>query len=778
MTGPLSTRRIDRLAPRRGGRCAFALALLAAQAAAASAQSHPRLLLSREQVLRLQQRCGLTPGPGRNEAAAALLRGLQEHLAAHTADDFLPGELLGQAFLHQIEGDSAQDRLRVQLVASALKAPAEPGIDPLERVVALDWCWDVLDATARREILVNLRQSVKPLAAGDSPLDHRRFRERLAGLAMAIAIDQTDDPSPTWSALRSKIVAGAREFAEKTLPAFVEQRGLAPTGSDTGPREESDTALAIELCGRLLGEDLWPRFEGTVGRWLEHYVYAGLPHATRAPFARDGAVGAAATPAPAWEGVMPFTAYLIAARTRNPAAATIVDRVEPALHNGIEPLAAAFRWVPIVMDVSDVKRLDEANLPLARNMNGAIALRAGQGPDAAAIWIEATQPLLRRGQHLDAGHFLIYSGGRLAVSGGRPAEFEAVPAKGGGQWLGPDKQPFDFNQFCEATISHNAMIFYDPAQQALKWRNQPLACMGGQRTVDGYWSDGAPAADAAARRRGKLLAYGFTGAAAYVALDLAPAYEAKAVPQYTREFIFVNGRVLLVIDRATVPLQRITPTWVLNIPSRPSVDGKDLSLQKQSAGSAPDGGIWRYDDAGWLRWIEGDGAMWLRSIRPDPRRLAIVGGPARRSVVPAGPYAGRPYTGGSGDGFERLTVPSGRPRAQNAWFTLGNPTLLPPSFDEPPLWGRIEIEATRPAERYFFVTAMVIDRAATKDVPVLMAENGDGQLLISVTARGEQVAVVLPGSGLGGVVRSNRPDTREWSLPTTVMADNPFPTRD
>jgi hypothetical protein len=406
-----------------------------------------------------------------------------------------------------------------------------------------------------------------------------------------------------------------------------------------------------------------------------------------------------------------------------------------------------------------------------------VVLRGGVEPNAAVIWIDAGQPFLRRGQHFDAGHFLIHAGGHLVVEGGDDVEFEATYSKEGLQRLGNVRGSFDFAQYLTATIAHNSMLFWDAARVP-RWYGRLYAPAGGQVPQERTCTDFATPLEARPRMTAKLLAYGQQPEAAYAALDLTAAYDPRTIEQYTREFVFFQGRVLIVIDRAKTTSPRIIPTWVVNVPARPRVDGEDLAATARVAGSNNDAGVWRYDDARWLHWRERDGALWLQSLRPAPRKLAIVGGPARRLTIAEGPHKGKTYVGGDPDSFERLILPSGRPKAANAWYRLGRPTLLGEQFGVRPHWGRVEIEPAEGGRRHLFATAMVIDQPEAVGPPEIRAEEADAQLMIHVSLGGKQTRVVVPGAdAIGGELQVEDGEPRRWTFPSSVAADEPLPVR-
>lgn len=746
------------------------------------AGEHPALLLSAADVPRLKHVCGLPapatidPSWGRSGARAADFQALRAGLVARSGDDVLPGELLAAAFLHVVDDDDPTDRVRVRLIESALRAPTGSTTDPLELALALDWCWDALTPAVRREFLFNLRRRVEPFTPADSPLEPRRFRDKLAAAAVAVAIDEQDEPSQSWLELRTRLLDAARDYFAVTFPKYVAWRGLSPTGTARAADEEADTALAVEVASRLLERDAWPAYRTSVGRWLEHYLFEQLDHpALRHGFLHDDGDTAPLTPAPAWRDLLPVTAHLIAARTRDAAAAVIADRVEAALTApGAPEWAALWRWIPIALDTTGIPRCDPRHLPTARNLGGAVIFRGPAGPDATVIWIDAAQPFLRRRQHFDAGHFLLCRSGQLVVSGADDVLLEAIASKGGAQHLGQQPAPFDFEQYCTATISHNALVLWDPAR-VVHWYGQRYLPSGGQRCIEHTCTDFSLPLESQGRLTGRQLAYGWRDTAAYLSLDLTPAYDRRAVSAYTRTLCFVWGRALVVVDRVTTPKGRTPPTWILNLPARPTVDAADLPASTRVAGSTNDAGVWRCDTAAWLRWTDRDGSLWFTAPLPAAKAQRIVGGPARRVRITEGRHVDRTYVGGDADGFERLIIPAERRGAENAWYRLGRPTLLGAQFGQQPLWGRIELEPLERGPTTIFVAVLIPDRADATVTPAVSVQPADDALVLHLSAGRDEATLRLPNdAGAGGRLEIGGPLPHAWDLPTEVQPDLPL----
>lgn len=742
------------------------------------------MLISAEDLPRLQHICGVLPAVtapaawGRAGARAGEFQALRDHLSTKTDLEPLSGELAAAAFLRLLDPADPRNVVRLRMIEQALRQPIWVGKRPFELLLALDWSWDSLAPAAREDFLLAVRKRAKPLTPADSPLDHRVFSDKLVALAAAVAIGEGADSGTAWREQRKQLLAAARTYFEQTFPTFLRWRGLSPTSPAAGPEEELDIVLALELAGHVMGRDVWSEHREAVARCLEHYVFASFAHpALQQHFARDDGQLAPLSPAVRWEDLLPLTAHLLAVRTRDAAAAFIARRVEQRLRGPTaEPLAVPWLWVPIIFDTRGIPCADFANLPVARNFGGAVAFRGRVGASETGVWIEAGQPFLRRRQHFDAGHFLIYGGGQLTVSGGDDIALEAVPAKRGSQHLGDDPQPFDFEQYFASTIAHNCLLLWEPGRVP-RWAGKRYEPAGGQRLLDTTCTDFAAPLDAQQRQTARQLAYGHEGFQAYLALDLLPAYEPRCAGAYTREFVFLAGRVLLVIDRVT-PARRVAPAWVVNVPARPEVDGRDLSVESRRAGPDNSAGIWQADAARWLRWTSGDGCLWLFPLEPDPRRVFVIGGPATKEVVPGGPHAGRTYQGSSAAGFERLVGPAGRDRPRNAWYRLGEPTVLGPLVGTTPHWGRIEIEPPQPGQAAVFINLLVVGASDSSAPPAAsLTTTEDGGYGVGVSVDALRFLVRLPrGREWGGEVEWGSPSRASWKLPRAVSADAPLVT--
>lgn len=751
--------------------------------AVAPGGTHPALLMSARDLPRLRHVCGVEATPTASNGScgvrAADFNALRQHFVERPEGDALPGELAAAAFLLCVAPHEPGADQRLALLEAGWLGDGAGYHDPFEQILALDWAWPALPGELRERVLAARRERAALLTPADSPLDPALFRTKLAALAHALVIDERDDPSQTWRILRIEILDAAREYFKTTFPAFLAARGRVPTCPADAAREQADIVIALELAGLLARGDPRDAF-GEHARLLEHYVMAHSIHpALQHHFIRDEAGDAAALPVGGWDECAPLTAHLLAARTSDPAAAWVAQRIEGLWSGGRSPPAStAWRFTPLIFDMSRVPVADVARLPRARNLEGALTFRGGQGLDACIVWVEAAQPILRDGQHFDAGHFMIRRAGELVVAGGDNVGAAATPQFGGRQRLSDRGAPFDFRQYACATIAHNGLILWNP-HRAAQWNGQPFEPIGGQRAVEGRAAEFSTPSEATPRHRGHLIAYGADDTAVYAALDLAAAYDPRDVAGYTREFLFFWEGALLVIDRVTCTHSSNAPVVTLQVPSRPTLAGADLDTRPRVYGRA-DAGVWDADDAPWITWTERRGRIWFAAVAPEPIEQRICGGPAQRLIVDEGRNAGRGYMGGAADGFERLILPVSSGRLLNAWYRLGQPPLLPASVGKLPHWGRIELRAKKPARSHAFITVLIATDANDALAPQIAAEGDAERFTLRLDHAGRRAELSLgPRAAAGGVLRLCRAGDddagRAWPLPTAVTPDAPLP---
>lgn len=753
--------------------CAPLAALLLAPSAAL-AGPHPRLLITPADLPRIRHACGVARSDDASKSPwggnAGDYQALRNYFSPQVREATLPGELLAIGFLHLVDPSDPQDGTRIEMLNQRLRASVLLPEELLECAIALDWCWAALDAGARDAFLANIRRGAQPLTPMDAPLDPRVFYRKLAALAVAVAVDRDDDPSITWSAVRDGLFKSAAEYNTQVLPNVLAAHGGIPSSPTNAADEECGAALLLELLARGPASDVW-RLQGpTVGRWLEHYLFERVAApGMRRQIARDDCRQTPGTPAGAWDGLHPLTAHLLAARTRDPAATALAIELTRTMR-GDDPLLAVWRWLPIALPVEDIAAANTAKLPALRDLDGAVVLRAGEGLGEVAVWIDAGQNYVQRRQHFDAGSFVVRCGGQLVIDAGDDIKFEATTGKGGKQMLG-DRE-FDFEQYFAATLAHNCVLLVDPAKSPT-WYEQPYAPVGGQRLIEqGLRNYDQPTP--LDRETSRLIATGQERGAAYVSLDLAPAYNPEQTTAYTREFVFWPPGVLVIVDRFAPALARIEPTWLLQLPVRPEVDGKDLTDAARLRGATNDGGVWRYPGGQTLHWTVERGQAWLTPVSPENLPIVIAGGPAERLTIEHGPYAGRTYMGGSEVSFERLVRPALDKRAENAWYRLDAPTLLGDTVGTVPQWGRIELSPPAGQRVVTMVNVLVFGPTDANWTPTIKTERQRDSLRLTTELDAETATLTLPLNTRGG--KLERGEAAAWTLPGEIEKTEPLPT--
>ncbi len=733
--------------------------LLVCVVSPALAGTHPRLVFSPTFVETVRQAELQQPRLGR----------LRARLSGDLGELVLPGEVLAAAALHLFAPTGGAGPAQLDLIARHLSEPDALGPDLLECVLAMDWCWADLSVTARQLFLRRMLEDPQILEPGDSPLEHDGFRRKLAYLALALAVEEDEYRSPEWGPARTRILRAARDYVLTALPNYLAWRGGVPTSSANGPWEESNTAWLLELGSLAVGKNLWAEHAEATGRWLEHYLLvSSADQAAPRHVVRDDGDADPPHPADHATSLLPMTAHLWAARTGDPAAVALARDLDAALtRRNIDP--ALWSWLDVALRMEGFATANRERLPAQRNLGGAVVFRNAGDHGQYLIWIEAGQALLRRGQHFDAGHFLIEGDGPLLTDAGADIALEAVGAKRGEQRLGSGRATFPFEQFAASSLAHNCLLF-EEASRVYEWHGKPFVPRGGQRPIDGSCRDFQTPLEVQERSTGRLLAYGYRQGASYAALDLTDAYDNRTVTRYTRAFLLLWNKVLLVIDVAEPAGGSVTPIWLAQLPVAP--DRRLLDPRLQVRGETEDAGIWRIPAGDWIRCTSRAGTLALRSLLPQERVVSLVGGTGARARILDGAFAGRSYVGGSADTFERLVAPSSRDNVGNAWFRLGAPTRLGAEFGGrvQQLWGRVEIEAPAANRRHLLVTAIVLDPAELPLSQVRITEEPGGALLfLRDGARAATVQLQMRDTLRGFVVVD--PAEPAWELPEGIVAD-------
>lgn len=716
---------------------------------------HPRLLLTAEDAAIIRVRCG-TQGPGdapdvkaRFGAQRDVLERLRDAAGAIMAGPARDDDLVAPAMMHLASGRPDQADEYTRYITEALLDPGRR-IFELDALLALDWCWDAIDAETRTRICDRLPLAPEPFDDETSPVDHYTFSRRLRDLAGAIVSYQAPGSSPRRDERLARIIAAGQKYLEGPFVAFCRQRGAVPTSGEKGIWEEADYAFALELLRVGLGRNVWPEVADSFGRSMEHYLYADTEYAGLAHgFIHDDGSTIPARPATVFRGFGPAVPWVIARQTRDPVAVRYADRSLPR-KGEIVPLADRYGWVRLVYGPISDPEVARRGCPLGRNFGGGwVAMRSSWDRGATVVLFDAGQPFWRSRQHFDAGQFQIYHQGRLTVPSGDDVTFEATAARRGTTSIGGELG--DWDQYYQSTIAHNCITVTDRRRvQRLYGRLWPA--IGNQRLIGHDYVPAEGELDKAGRQTGRLLAFETNAFYTYAAADLAPAYEREIVPVMRREILLLNAGAVLVFDRLAAVSDKSLKTWHLQLPSRPELvstaqpegPGTAAAL-KQTFGVDRDAGVWEVvgDNPAWLSTTEEEGRLFVRTLLPAKARQLVIGGPRRARQIPDGPFQGQTYYGGDARSFEYRLWPAAVEKGPTAAYELGRPTGLGPQFGVGANWGRLDVSSPENTEEVVFLHLLIPTNMPNAQPPPVRFQPAGNSATVELTLGTQQIRVTL-----------------------------------
>lgn len=741
---------------------------------------HPRLLIHRDAVADIRKRCGLsgTDAPTATGDRLAGQRQMLERLQA-AARGIMRGpartdDLYAPALLHLLTGDAATPDEFSRYVGDSLLHP-DRRLFGMDALVALDWCWDALTPDTRRQIIQRLPLVPDRFSDAVSPLDHLGFESRLCGLAQAVVCYDPAGPADDVKVFGSVISAG-HTYLSGPFVEFCRQRGTVPTSGRNGVWEEADYTLAIELMRTGLGHDLWPRLSDSIGRALEHYFYADtdspeLPHG----FIHDDGSEAPPRPGLVYRGFVPVVPFVLARQARDPVAMWYAARGLPRVEPTIAELER-YAWAALVYHPADTPEAARRACPLGRYLGGGwVAMRTGWAPAETVLLFDAGQPFWRSRQHFDAGHFLIYRKGRLAIQSGDDVTFEAVPAKGGQTLIG--EQVGDWDHYFQSTLAHNCVTVASPSRRESTLYGRPWPAAGNQRLIGHDYAPELGDLEKSGRITGHLTAFETNSFYTYAAADLTAAYPAEVMRSMVRHVLMVNAGMVVVVDRLECIRDRSVKTWHLQLPSRPDV----INGAKQVFGVRKDAGIWQLQsDQSWMKIDQAEGSLLVQTIQPANATRRVVGGPGHSREISGGLFQGIPYFGSEAKGFQYYLAPAVTLHAASACYSLERPTSLGAQFGNGAAWGRYDVSVSEPSEATTFVHVLVpIDRSKAHP-PSLQSEQEGSATLIEAILPDQRIRLRIDSARLpiGRVTIADNDDKTlfEKELSTQVHPNRPIPT--
>jgi hypothetical protein len=756
----------------------------------------PRLLISPEDVERLRVRCGVDGYDSHPSVIEGLeIYGSRQQLyermklavdaaLAHPPErSFFPAA----ALVHLVSGRRGESDSYTSYVESGLqKERFTYGAE--QAVIALDWCWEAIDETTRRQVAGTLLYRMRPFDDPTIVYSHARFGPRTAHLGAAITFAGADE-MPGSSSQAGKIatlINQAGEFLHEHYLPYLDRSGPVPPSPESGLWETAIGSLLLEFWRTGAGEDLWPEVRGTLGRRCEPFLWwSGENAGRRHAFRRDGSGFNADRPSAKMASVIPAIPFLIANRLGDPVAQWFARR-SPLL--GERPdqraIARGREWIPILYYRPETPEVDVPRAATSRSWSsGFVAMRSGWDPGDTVVLFDVGQPLLQGTQHYDAGQFQVYHKGLLAPGGGDEVGFSAVPASYGRQGIGNREWDFSvpglgpFAQYVRDTVSHNCVLIHDARLSAAGDDFRFGMIARGQRIIDSNWPPTSNAQADSLRRTGALQAFETNEIFDYAASDLTSAYPKEILSQWIRRLLLIKPDWLLVIDQIVAAVPGQSRHWLLHLPSRPIFGGDPLPSTAQIAGVESMAGIWSIDrPERWLTVDSGGGRMHVRTLWPLESRWVINGGPSERRAIERGQYSGGSYVGGGSDTYEHWTSLQ-RTEGSNAWFELGDPAVLGADFGRFDRWGRLTVEHRSSEPGTTFVHLLAIGDREVVGTPQVNVERTENLLKISVADEREGRNAVLEfdavGEFAGKLIFSKRSDeSGERFLLTARPADS------
>jgi len=773
-------------------------------------RSHPRLLIHRDDLAALRVRCGIDRYHDDSTAKARDIRfGSQSDVLARlrsAAMEIMRGratsdDLWVPALLHLVTGELGRADRYTEYVTVELLDPNRRLV-ALDAVVALDYCWDAIDREKRSRIVDRWVGVLEPFELGENPLNGLRFDHKLCALALAIVLadERVSDQNAGTSVKVQAVLHAAKNYLEGHFVQFCRQRGVMPSSSGNGPRQEAMLVLAAELWRTGVGRSIWPDLVDNVGRAMEHYFYADTECATiQHGFIHDDGSTIPVRPGQIDEGFIPAVPWAIARNTQDPIATWYANRSFPTALANVPPTIERYLWVALLYGPLDQAEAARRACPTGRHFGGGwVAMRSGWDPGETVVLFDAGQPFWQSRQHFDAGQFQIYRKQRLAIDSGDDVTYEAVPRKGGQTTIGDERG--DWDQYYQATIAHNCVTVTDRSQKmALYGRVWPA--MGNQRLIGHDYDLSVGDITKTNRNTGRLTAFETNSFYTYAAADLTPAYPPQVVSSIQRRMLFINNGALLVFDRVAAVRARSIKTWHLQLPTRPKLfgeapsatqtrpedkmnDAKFLDLAtcaRQVHGTRKQAGIWQLNKAThWLQITHGPGRLFVRTLLPESAKRRVVGGPKRSRKIMSGPMAGRDYYGGDSLGYEHRLGPATFLRCPNAAYTLGQPMNLGEQFGVGATWGRLDVSPIKQVNQVMFLHLLVPTDSAVRQPPATRFERQGQKAIVHIAFldQNARVELSLDDSEPGMVSIQDRLTQRilfEKSLTMTVQPNLPIP---
>jgi hypothetical protein len=209
---------------------------------------------------------------------------------------------------------------------------------------------------------------------------------------------------------------------------------------------------------------------------------------------------------------------------------------------------------------------------------------------------------------LAAGEFQLFKHAPLAARSGRYQSYDSPP-----------------DQYHRHCVSTNVVLFTDPARSDDRGDQNTRR---GLKTDHKTWDDWLAIRERNRHDVATITDWEAGDGLARCRADLSRANPPEKCRQWIREFVWLAGRHLVVLDVVEAATPAIRRQWQLHAPAEPKIDGRLLTIV-----NAPPARKW--SDAS-LQPPRTEGRLFCRTLAPEEYTLILHGGGKVRAVDPAG----------------------------------------------------------------------------------------------------------------------------------------------
>ena len=638
-------------------------------------------------------------------------------------------DLPGHALAYLVSGDESFARRAVE----ELRADRPTGLKGssayvryLNRALAFDWLhgYPGFDEVLREQVAADLLAGAQRMLALQSLADpaqasyHNHTVRELALAAVSLAaIEGRPSVEPRAAPLRQQ----ARLALDNILQTseLVDPQGGYHESTDYMRITWAPLAILAEIRRTTSGEDPARRY-GVFRNMGPTYLYKLLPDGSEARDDDDEY--------PHLDGLDSVVLGYAVHRFKDPFAAWYLKKSGWLPERWTLPVLQ-FLWDDPAVEARDPAATSEQELPRHRWFTGIdhLVLRSGWGKDAT--WIEfACGPYFAKHDHLDAGHFVVYHKGYLAIDAG--ADYTDT------------ESPHYLNQY-RRTIAHNSILVYQPGERFFWGENKWEAANDGGQRMDSsrFWNSVRSLEDWRRTRdlwdRARVEAVEASPGELYYARgDATQAYQPSKLAGFRRELGWLpSSNVLFVLDRVESTDASYRKAWLLHGVAEPAVEGAAGPPQAIGQGGT------LHKGARVFTFADGGGRLRVHTLLPRAREVVVRGGAGFEFWTP-GDARGGPW--GSGQNWP-LDPPQGGPLPSDPylrrmWQTFwgGEMTALSPSNRRAVVPGgwRVEVSPAEPAREDLFLHALEI---GDRDAPARVLQPIDGHRLAGAAVAEDSV---------------------------------------